>query len=116
MRKKKTISPKQEEFDYSKFEKEAISKLMEGKDLIGPDGVLKEIIQRIVHSVLEGELDHRLKTERQAKQASGEEKNNRRNDSTSKQLKTSIGEVSITPPRDRAGTFDPILVGKWDRI
>ena len=115
MRKKKTTSSNQEEFDYNKFEKEAIVKLMEGKDLIGPEGVLKQIIQRIVHSALEGELDHHLEAEKQAREESGKEKNNRRNGSTSKRLKTSIGEVGITPPRDRAGTFDPILVGKWNR-
>lgn len=96
-------------FDYASFEKTAIKGLTEGKDLVGKDGVLTGLIQRIVNAALEGELDGHLKARRKA---GGK---NRRNGHTSKNLDTSLGSVGITPPRDREGSFSPQIVGKWDR-
>jgi len=98
------------DFDYASFEKAAIEKLRNGGDLIGPDGIFREMIQRIVSAAMEGEVKGHIAEEK----ASGK-KGNRRNGSTSKILKTSIGEVPINPPRDRLGTFEPKIVGKWDR-
>ena len=114
IQKKREITGNLPEFDYAKFEKEAISKLLDGRDLIGSQGVLKEIIQRIVHAALDGEMSHHLEEEKQSNKADNKE-NNRRNGSTTKQLKTSLGQIQINPPRDREGTFDPKLIGKWAR-
>ena len=100
-------------FDYASFEKAAIGKLLEGKDLIGPEGILKEIIGRIVHAALDGEMDAHLAEDKSSEDE--ERRRNRRNGSTQKRLKTSVGEVQIHPPRDRNGDFEPLLVGKWDR-
>jgi putative transposase len=98
------------EFNYAEFEKQAIAKLRQGHELVGSEGVLQELIQRIVSAALEGEITHHLKEEKEQGI-----KGNRKNGSTSKQLKTSLGEVPINPPRDRTGTFDPLLIKKWDR-
>jgi putative transposase len=96
-------------FDYRSFEKDAISGLMAGQDLIGKDGVLTSLIQRIVNAALEGELDGHIK---EGKVYGGK---NRRNGHTRKSLDTSLGTVQITPPRDREGSFTPQIVGKWNR-
>jgi len=96
-------------FDYQNFEKEAIKGLTEGKDLVGKDGVLTGLIQRIVNAALEGELDSHLAS----KGKPGVK--NRRNGHTSKNLDTSLGTVGINPPRDRDGSFTPQIVEKWDR-
>ena len=96
-------------FDYQNFEKEAIKGLTEGRDLVGKDGVLTGLIQRIVNAALEGELDGHLSGRRKAGSK------NRRNGHTSKNLDTSLGTVGINPPRDREGSFSPQIVGKWDR-
>ena len=40
---------------------------------------------------------------------------NQRNGRTSKQLDTELGAISIRPPRDREGSFNQQLVGKWSR-
>lgn len=114
MKDSKRRIPNSQNFDYAKFEKEAIQQLMEGKDLVGSDGIMKEIIQRIVHAALEGEIEHHLKTKKDSP-TENDLSINRRNGSTSKNLKTSLGEIPIATPRDRNGTFDPILVKKWDR-
>lgn len=96
-------------FNYDEFEKEAIDRLKEGAGLVGSDGVLTGLIQRLVNAALSGEMNAHLKQERSAGVK------NRRNGHTSKQLDTELGPVSISPPRDREGNFKPQLVGKWSR-
>jgi putative transposase len=111
MKKEKQGSQPQPEagFDYKHFEQEAITGLKEGKDLVGKDGVLTGLIQRIVNAALEGELDQHLITEKKIGQK------NRRNGHTHKKIDTSLGPVDISPPRDRESSFEPQIVGKWDR-
>lgn len=97
---------KTESFDYSNFEKEAIEKLRAGKGLIGPEGALTGMIQRILQAALEGEMDDHM---------SEDDTSNRRNGSTSKQVQTSMGNIQVDPPRDRNGSFEPKIIGKWER-
>ena len=104
---KGTSSP--ESFDYDGFEAEAINRLQKGDNLVGTDGILTGLIQRIVNAALSGEADAHIKQERQDGLA------NRRNGYTGKTLDTELGPVAISPPRDRAGSFEPQLVGKWER-
>ena len=101
------MKKKKEEFDYKGFEKEAINKLRSGKGLTGEGGALTGLIGRILRAAYEEEVeDHISQTKLLG---------NRRNGSTSKKLKTSLGEVEVSPPRDRHGTFAPQIVKKWDR-
>ena len=96
-------------FDYSNFETEALSGLRSGKGLVGSEGILKDLIQHLVESALDGEMTAHLAEEK--KQA----RSNRRNGSGKKKIRTQLGEVKIHPPRDRNGSFEPQLIGKWDR-
>jgi putative transposase len=109
VRTKSKRTSKGESFDYDEFEKEAIGRLKEGAGLVGSDGVLTGLIQRLVNAALSGEMSAHMKEER----ALGI--GNRRNGHTSKKLDTELGPVAISPPRDRAGRFEPQLVGKWAR-
>lgn len=109
-KKKQSKSLEQEGFDYDNFEKEAISKLKSGGDLLGTDGILTGLIQRIVNAALEGEMENHLETERQMGKSG-----NRRNGHNHKTLTSEIGEIPISTPRDRAGNFSPQIVEKWDR-
>lgn len=106
---KKKGRTSEEDFDYKKFEAKALLGLQNGQGLVGEKGILKELIKHLVESSLQGELDVHLLKERESGQS------NRRNGSTSKQLRTQMGEVQINPPRDRRGSFEPQLVGKWER-
>jgi transposase-like protein len=101
--------PKKETFDYESFEQEAIEKLKSGGTLVGEDGVLTGMIQRLVNAALEGEMSEHLVSEK----AKG--KSNRRNGHTQKKIRSDLGKVEIQPPRDRLGSFTPQIVGKWDR-
>lgn len=98
-----------ESFPYDEFETEAIKRLQEGDSLVGADGILTGLIQRIVNAALSGEADAHIRQDRQTGQP------NRRNGYTGKTLDTELGPVPISPPRDRAGGFEPQLVGKWER-
>ena len=94
-------------FDYENFEKEAIKKLRSGKGLTGEGGALTGLIGRILKAAYEEEVeDHLAETKKEG---------NRRNGTTSKQLKTSLGAIPVNPPRDRQGTFEPQIVKKWER-
>lgn len=108
-KKESSIIPGSSDFDYSIFEQDAIKRLYEGDGLVGKDGVLTGMIQRIVNAALLGEVKGHIKDTR----ALGKE--NRRNGYTEKTLDTELGPVSISPPRDRDGSFEPQLVNKWSR-
>lgn len=96
-------------FDFDSFKANAIEQLKAGVPLSGKDGVLAPLLENLLNSALEGEMNSHL--------YSGErEFGNRRNGHMSKQVQTSMGEVTINTPRDRDGTFDPQVVKKREKI
>lgn len=64
--------------------------------------------KRGVESLLEGERDAHLDYEKHKKSPS----TNVRNGYSTKKLKTTLGQTEIQVPRDRQGTFNPMLIGK----
>lgn len=94
-------------FDYASFEKEAIKRLRSGKGFTGEGGALTGLIGRILHAAYEEEISEHIDQTKHEK--------NRRNGKTKKKLKTGLGEIEATPPRDRLGSFEPQIVKKWDR-
>ena len=75
-------------FDYEQFKANAIEQLKAGVPLSGKDGVLAPLLENLLNSALEGEMDSHLEN--------GErEFGNRRNGHMSKQVQTSMGEVTI---------------------
>lgn len=94
-----------ENFDFSKFEKEAIENLKDGQGLLGKEGVLTPLLKRFLEKALEGELELHLGEEERSK-------GNRRNGKSNKKVKTSSGPVDLQPPRDRQGSFTPQIIGK----
>lgn len=77
------------------------------------DEVLKDLKATLVERALQGELTHHLGYEQGATAPSVSD--NRRNGTSSKTLKTGDGEVTVCVPRDRTGSFDPVLVKKHQR-
>lgn len=71
---------------------------------------LKDIFGPMFEGLLKGELNHHLGYESNSKEAKST--SNRRNGSTPKTLKTSMGEVSINSPRDRDSSFKPQIIPK----
>ncbi len=83
-----------------------LAQLRSGESL---PSVLAPLIKQLLEAGLEGELDAHLAEER----LSGE--SNRRNGAAAKTLRSDYGPIEIAPSRDRAGTFEPRLVGKRER-
>lgn len=80
------------------------------EDLIGKDGLLKELTKRLVEKAMDSELTHHLGYEKHS--PTGKNSGNSRNGKSSKTIKGDFGEVSIEVPRDRNGDFDPQIIGK----
>jgi putative transposase len=83
-----------------------------GIALTGPGGVLSGFTSRVLQTALEAELTEHLGHEHGGVPGPA---GNVRNGSSPKRVRTEVGEVEIRVPRDRAGTFDPVLVPKHTR-
>ena len=94
--------------------KELIDSLLAGykkpEDLIGENGLLKQLTKLLVEKALDAEMTEHL----------GHDKNhpiqnsfgNARNGKSKKTLKGDFGELPIDIPRDRQGSFEPQLIPK----
>lgn len=92
---------------------ELLKSVSKPDDLLGQDGLLKQLTARLVEKALQAEMSHHLGFEPGQEKPAGT--TNGRNGYTSKTLLTDQGEVTIDVPRDRQGTFDPQLVKKRER-
>ena len=97
------------EFDFESIKNKAIEQLKAGKPLLGKDGAFAPLLESILNAALEGEMDAHLNDE---ERLSG----NRRNGKMQKQVQTSMGEVTVSTPRDRNSTFDPQFIKKRETI
>jgi putative transposase len=83
----------------------------QGVVLTGPAGLLTGLTRQVLETALETELGEHLGHERGERSGSG----NVRNGPGAKTVRTDVGEVRISVPRDRAGTFTPVVVPKHAR-
>jgi len=83
------------------------------KDLMAPDGLIKQLMKAAIEGMLEGEMSEHLGYEKHA--VAGRNKSNSRNGTTAKTVRTSVGEVELDIPRDRDGEFEPQVVKKHQR-
>lgn len=93
----------------SPLEEQIKSAMYSGRRLLGPDGALTGMLQNIINSCMEGELQNHLDEARAAGLP------NRRNGKLGKTLKSEGGPIEVLTPRDRDGTFQPQIVEKWGR-
>lgn len=80
------------------------------EDLIGADGILKQLTKRLVERALDAELTHHLGHDKHKPVSNPA--GNTRNGFSRKKLKGEFGELPIEVSRDRHGTFDPQIVEK----
>src|SRR3954466_9576354 len=94
-----------------------LDKLIEGyekpEDLIGENGLLKQLTKRLIERAMKAELTHQLGYEKNDRQGRGS--GNSRNGKSRKKLKGNFGEIEIEVPRDRDGQFEPKIVPKHQR-
>lgn len=79
-------------------------------------GLIHDVTKSFLQAALQGELTAHLNDEREAAVADAEaEPEQAASMRANKRVKTDIGEVEIDVPRDRNGTFEPILIPKHAR-
>jgi transposase-like protein len=71
---------------------------------------MKDLHTRVYEQLLESELDNHLGYEKHA--VAGNNTGNSRNGSYSKRIQTEHGEQEISIPRDRSGSFEPVVIPK----
>jgi transposase-like protein len=84
----------------------------QGLSLTGPDGLLKQFTKNVLESALNEEMTEHLGHEKN-RPRQGRESSNVRNGTRPKTVLTeATGQVEIEVPRDRDGTFEPVIVRK----
>jgi putative transposase len=86
-----------------------------GLSLTGPDGLLKQFTKNVLETALNEEMTEHLGHEKN-RAPGGRESANVRNGSRPKTVLTAAtGPVEIEVPRDRDGSFEPVIVKKRQR-
>ena len=85
----------------------------EGVNLVGPGGLLGGLTKQVLETALEAEMSEHLGYD--ANDPIGRNGENSRNGVRTKTVVTDIGPVTIDVPRDRDGTFTPVIVKKRKR-
>jgi putative transposase len=82
----------------------------DGLRLTGPGGFLSELVKSVLERGLQAELTEHLGYGRH--EVAGNGSGNSRNGHTPKTVQTEVGPLAVKVPRDRAGTFTPVLLPK----
>ena len=90
---------------------ELLEECVTPEDILGKSGLLGQIKKRLVERALAGELNAHLNNENGEESAPA----NSRNGSSKKTVTSTDGDLELSIPRDRQGSFEPILVPKHQR-
>src|SRR6478672_2744900 len=88
----------------------ALDELLSGKtteEIVGPNGLLKQLTKGLVERAMNAEMNHHLGYEKHT--AGGRGSGNNRNGKSRKNVQGDFGSVEIEVPRDRNGTYEPML-------
>ena len=92
---------------------ELLEDVEDPKDILGKNGLLKQLTKRLVERTLEAEMANHLGYEPHEQKGRGT--GNSRNGKGRKTVQSDTGAIDIQVPRDRNGTFEPKLVKKRQR-
>ena len=92
---------------------ELLKEYSDPKEILGEQGLLKQLTKRLVERALEAEMVEHLGYERHAPEGQGTE--NCRNGKSKKTVQSDRGQFEIKVPRDRNSRFEPQLVKKRQR-
>ncbi len=85
----------------------------EGVELVGPGGLLTGLTKSVLETALEAEMSEHVGYDKH--DPAGRNRGNSRNGTRPKTVLTEIGPVEIEVPRDREGSFEPVIVRKRQR-
>ena len=83
------------------------------EDLIGENGLLKQLTKRMLERVMAAEMTEHVGYEKN--DVAGNNSGNSRNGKSVKTIKGTFGTLPIEVPRDRNGTYEPQIIGKHQR-
>ena len=99
------------------IDKELIDKLLADykgpEDLVGEQGLLKQLTKALVERAMQAELTHHLGYEKH--DPAGKGQGNVRNGTSRKTIQGDFGKAEIEVPRDRKGSFEPKIVPRHER-
>jgi putative transposase len=82
------------------------------EDLIGENGLLKQLTKRLLERAMQAEMTDHLGYEKHA--PNGKNSGNSRNGGYKKTINGDFGKLEITTPRDRNSTFEPVILPKGE--
>lgn len=89
---------------------ELLGNYQKPEDIIGENGLLKQLTKALLERAMSAELTEHLGYSKH--DPAGNNSGNSRNGATTKTLKGDFGEMPLDTPRDRKGTFEPKIIGK----
>ena len=95
--------------DYEVMKQKLKEQFRTGKSLFSKGGAFAPLLEELINSMLEGELEGHLDEDERRT-------GNRKNGKGSKIVKTSAGSIEINTPRDRLGSFEPEIIKKRETI
>ena len=110
------MAGKKKSSEQEKELRQLLDKLIKDKtaeEILGEAGLVKDLTQRLIEHVLEGEMTAHLGYDKHA--VEGRNGSNSRNGRGRKRLKSGTADLEIEVPRDREGSFEPQLVRKRQR-
>lgn len=96
-------------FDYEVAKQKLKEQFRSGQSLFGKEGAFAPLLQEMLNSILEGEMEGHLDEEERGA-------GNRKNGKNKKQVRTSSGTIEVTTPRDRLSSFEPEMIKKRETI
>ena len=105
----KATEQMEKELDFNAIGAQVLEEIKNGKPMFGKDGAFAPMLEKILNAALEGEMDAHLTEE-------SRQNGNRRNGRMDKQVKTPVGEVRVSTPRDRDASFDPQFIKKRETM
>jgi putative transposase len=82
------------------------------EDLIGENGLLKQLTKRLLERAMQAELTDHLGYEKH--EPAGNNSGNSRNGNYKKRVKGEFGNLDVAVPRDRNASFEPVILPKGE--
>jgi len=89
---------------------ELVKNYQRPEDILGENGLLKQLTKGILERCLQGEMTHHLGYAKH--ELKGKNTGNSRNGSYKKTVTGDQGEIPVNIPRDRDGSFEPVILPK----
>jgi transposase-like protein len=83
------------------------------EEVLGQGGLLKQLTGKVLQRAMEAEMAEHLGYEKHSSE--GDNSGDSRNGHSEKKVLTENQEVAVQIPRDRNGTFEPQIIGKYQK-